>query len=253
MASFISSNDRLHDVLNRIYNANSGVVFKNKTDEFKILIRNVDEGSRGHFMTFDVAIIVEEGDDVLLKCLENMINAVGFDSPEESEFVLDQFEFDKRERSEEEEEEFRTYLNRLQGTIVCPCGARFIHDGKDMCLFCDLTSTPEKLAEFECPICLDKGHEFHAKTMSCCKAKMHIMCSDKWEKKGNSKCAMCRADLPKSEGRNAFMQEMVTSIAGEIERRFRGEGSQHDSDETVSEEEVYGEVTTDEEEETVDE
>jgi hypothetical protein len=236
MSLLIESNDRLHNALVRIHDANSGIVFKNKTDDFKILVRNDPEGGLGHFMTFEVLIVVEDvGDDILSACLDNYVNAVGFESPDSQDFLIDSFEFDKRQRSEEEIEEFREFLNALANTTVCPCGKRFIHDDKDMCIFCDMTATPEKLAEFDCPICLEKGYDFHSKTMKCCGNRIHVLCDSTWYRKGNKTCAFCREELPKRENQpNVVNIEMlVSSIAGAVERRMRGESDSDTSSEEV--------------------
>ena len=241
--SFIESNDRLYAALTRLYDANTGVTFKNKNGDFKVLIRNDPDGGMGHYMTFETLIVVEDGDDTVTRCLENYVNAVGFESPGDHEFLIDSFEFDKRKRSEEDIEEFRKFLNGLEKTSICQCGERFIDDDKEMCVFCDMTATPEKLTEFECPVCLETGHNFHSVTMKCCGNKTHTLCDAQWYRKGNKTCAFCRAELPKRSGQTQVLnlEELVSSIAGEVERRIRDESeneSEDEADEVLSEDNV---------------
>jgi hypothetical protein len=225
MSPMISHTERLWSAMERIYEANSGVAFKNIDDSFKILVRNDPEGSAGHFMAIEVAIIVEPDDDILMECVNNYVNAAGFDSPEEQEFIINTFEFDKRDPDAEDLEEFMKFLNDLQQTIICSCGKRFITDGKDMCVFCDLIATPEKLQTFECPVCLEQCKELHSHTMKCCNHKIHLLCDVNWYKKGNKKCALCRAELPKRDIRptSINLEELVANIAEEVERRSRAE------------------------------
>ncbi|AGE56395.1 hypothetical protein PBCVNEJV1_703L [Paramecium bursaria Chlorella virus NE-JV-1] len=236
--SFIESNDKLYSALSRLYELNSGICFKNASDDFKIMIRNDPDGGHGHFMTFEVLIIADDSNPIITKCLDTYVDAVGFESPESVEFLIDSFEFDKRARNEEDVEEFRKFLNSLVKTTVCPCAERFIHDEKPMCVFCEMTSTPEKLATFECPVCLETGHEFHSTTMKCCGNKLHKICDATWFSKGNKTCAFCRAELPKRPGRSGAidMDRLVANIADEVSRRIQGEEDTDDDD--MSEEDV---------------
>jgi len=222
--AFVESNERLYSVLKRLHDSNSGVTFENKNKDFKVLIRNDPEGGLGHYMTFETLILVDPSDPILTKCLENFADASGYVDPEETEFLIDSFEFDKRVKSEEEIDEFRVFLNSLEQISICPCATRFIHDDKDMCFYCDMTATPEKLEEFECAVCMENGHAFHSVSMPCCGNKLHKMCDSLWYRKGNKTCAFCRAELPKRGDQPSVINinELVSSIASEVERRIHG-------------------------------
>ena len=229
--SLIESNERLVSALHRIHDANTGVTFSNKNNDFKVMVRNDPDGGVGHFMTFEVVIIAEDNNAILRKCLDHFVDTVGFEDDGGQEFIVGSFEVDKRVGSGEDDvEDLKEMLNNLYETSYCQCGQRFIHDGQDMCVFCDMTATPEKLAPFDCAVCMETGHDFHSTKMKCCGNKLHVLCDDQWFRKGNKTCAFCRAELPKREHdtTGGFLDRLVSNIAGEVERRLNGEVSEEE-------------------------
>ena len=214
----ISCPKRLWGAVERIHKNDTGVVFPNANESFQILIRNNPEGGAGHFAMIDVCIPNDEDDDMLARCLETYVGGVGFDG---DEFIVHTFEFDTRKPSAEELAECMKRINELHATTICNCGKRFITDGKEMCLFCDLTATEEMLAETECPICLQTCLHMHSRTMACCNKKIHILCDANWYTKGNKKCPMCREPLNRDTP-PTVLEEIVTTLAEEVERHLNG-------------------------------
>jgi len=229
MSLLIESNDRLRSALRRVHDANTGVMLTNKNDDFKMMIRNDPDGGDGYFMTFEVVIIADDNNAILRKCLDHYVDTVGFEDDEGQEFIIGSFEIDKR-GGDDDTEDLAKLMNELYETSYCQCGQRFIHDGKNMCVFCEMTATPEKLAPFDCAVCMETGHDFHSTKMKCCGNKLHVLCDDQWFRKGNKTCAFCRAELPKREHDNTsgFLDRLVSSIAGEVERRLNGEVSEEE-------------------------
>lgn len=231
--AIVSDNIKAWNVLKRLHNAVDGsFMFSNINDKFKIVIRNDPEGGLGHYMNVAVLVKVEEDDDILMDCLDNVADAMGWADEEKSEFVFAEFELDRRTPQEEDLKEFAEFVNQIYKTVVCPCAKHLISDGGEMCYYCEFTSNPEKLATVDCPICMETCCEMHSVTLPCCKTKMHKMCDAEWYKKGNKSCAMCRADLPERNVRTRItLENLVQNIAREVENRLGNPGASDDEDE----------------------
>jgi hypothetical protein len=219
MENVVFERDNLWNVIKRLHAENDGVIFKSKDETFKIMIRNDPEGGAGRFAVVELVIVVDDSEDDLYDVLELDSNG-WWDDEDESSYIVESWEFDRKEPDEAELDEMFEYVNKVYNYVFCPCGKYFIKDGKDLCFFCELTSTEEKLKKFECPICMDEGHEMHSKTMKCCSNKIHINCHKQWYNKGNKKCAICRADLPKEPRTNRLHidADVIDSIASSIAR-----------------------------------
>jgi len=223
----IKDSNQLWAALKRIHEANDAIMFKNHSGEFTIMIRN-DPDCIGHFMNIELLIVVDADDDdadALVAILKNYPDAIGFESDRPGEFIIDTFELDKREVDEESVETLRKLINDVFSHTICNCNKYFIKDGKDMCIFCEMTATTEDLEFTDCPICMDKCYNMHGKIMKCCGVKLHTKCDSKWYSTGNKKCVMCRAELePRSEVRRTIdLEELVSNIAQEVERRINTE------------------------------
>ena len=243
--AIVSDTNKAWNVLKRLHNAVEGsFMFSNITDKFKIVIRNDPEGGLGHFMNVAVLVKVEEDDDILAECLDNVADAMGWADEEKSEFVFAEFELDRRTPQKEDLQEFVDFVNQIYKTVVCPCAKHLISDGGEMCYFCEFTSTEEKLATVDCPICMETCCEMHSVTMPCCKTKMHKMCDAEWYKKGNKACAMCRAELPERNMRTRItLENLVQNIAREVESRLGNpDASDDDDDDDDDDEEDEAEI-----------
>lgn len=247
MLTVVTDTSKLFNVLKRMHKSDGSFQFDNVDKTIKIAIRNDPEGGLGHFMNFAVLAKVPENDDVLVECLSNVVEAIGFTEPERDEFTFAEFELDRREAGEDELLEMVQYLNQLYNTAICNCGKHLISDGGDMCFFCEFTSTPSKLETIDCPICMDKCYDMHSVTLSCCNAKMHKLCDNTWYKTGNKTCAMCRAELPKRAAvtQRFTLDNLARSIAQEVENRLNANDDDDDDDDDDDE--------TDESEDDVDE
>ena len=94
--AIVSDNIKAWNVLKRLHNAVDGsFMFSNINDKFKIVIRNDPEGGLGHYMNVAVLVKVEEDDDILMDCLDNVADAMGWADEEKSEFVFAEFELDR--------------------------------------------------------------------------------------------------------------------------------------------------------------
>jgi len=217
---------QLWTALTRIHETNDAIMFKNHTDEFTIMIRN-DPNSIGYFMKIEVLIILDDDDVVINNILKNYPDAIGFDPERPGEFVLDTMEFDKRKEDLDAVESLRTFINEVFNHMTCNCRKYFIKDGKDMCIFCEMTATDEDLEVTKCPICLDTCYNMHSKTMKCCGNKLHVKCDDTWYSTGNKKCVICRAELePRTDlPRMLNIEDIVSNIAQEVERRIQTQPS----------------------------
>ena len=242
--SIVSDPTRAWRVLKRLHNVIDGsFMFSNITDKFKIVIRNDPEGGLGHYMNVSVVVKVDEDDDILTDCLDNVADAMGWADEEKSEFVFAEFELDRRTPQEEDLKEFADFVNQLYKTVVCPCAKHLISDGGEMCYYCEFTSNPEKLATVDCPICMESCYEMHSVTMPCCMHKMHKMCDYEWYVKGNKSCAMCRAELPKRDVRTRItLENLVQNIAREVESRL---GEENDDDDDEDEEDEDDDIEVD--------
>lgn len=217
----ISNRDRFWSSLKRLYKNNDGIMFKNKDDTFKIMIRPDPDGSAGHFVVFDLVIVFEESNTTLNKILELTTDG-WFSEDNDMEYVVESWEFDKRNPDVSELKEMMEYTNKTYNFVFCQCGKHFIKDGGDMCVFCEMTGSDEDFEKFECPICMEEGYNMHSKLSKCCSNKMHKMCYDRWYKEGNKKCAICRADLPQEmqDSDHVNIENIVSSIAEAVERRL---------------------------------
>ncbi|AGE53504.1 hypothetical protein ATCVGM07011_350L [Acanthocystis turfacea Chlorella virus GM0701.1] len=215
------SSERMYDVLTRLYKSSSSLVFKNKNSDFQIIIRPDIDASQGFCMSFDVVIYMDPSNEPLLKCLQNYADAAGFNNPaNEEEFLVASFEIDKRSRNDDDVNEFCALISDVESISICPCGERFIHDDGDMCTYCDLFATDEKLETFDCSICMDSCRNMHSVTMGCCGNKVHKMCDAEWYMKGNKTCAFCRTSLPERETQVTTISDIVASIATAVEQRL---------------------------------
>jgi hypothetical protein len=177
--------------LERLHATNDGVAFWSRSRKFKLMIRPDPEGSAGKFVTFDVVMLND--DHTLDKFLELDTNG-GFVDDDNEEYVIDSWEFDKKKPGSQDLDSMIECVNSVYNYELCHCGERFIKDvGASMCVFCEMYARDEDLVKFTCPICLDDGIALHSKKTTCCSNVMHKTCYDEWSRKGNSKCAICRA------------------------------------------------------------
>jgi len=222
----IKNNDQLLSALHRIHQQNDAIMFKNHSGEFTIMVRN-DPDCIGFFMNVELLIVIEDGDDVLVNILKNYPDAIGFDS-DGGEFIIETLELDKRDVNMEDIETLRKIINGVYNYTVCNCNKYFIKDDKEMCIFCEMTATSEDLEYTDCLICMEKCYNMHGKVMKCCGTKLHTKCDNKWYVTGNKKCVMCRAELDhRPEARRPLnIDELVTNIAQEVERRINNPGGE---------------------------
>lgn len=231
MTQIVTDHAKLWNTMRRLHKSDSSFMFSNAANTFKIAIRNEPEGGIGHFMNMEVLAKVEEGDDVLTDCLDNIVDAIGWNE-DRNEFIFAGFELDRRTPDEADLKEMVDFVNQLYVADICPCGKHMVMDKAKMCFFCEFTSNAEKLVTFDCPICMEECHEMHSVVMPCCKNKMHKLCDDKWYKKGNKACAMCRTELPERTVRTRMtLENLVANIAREVEQRLANPEENDDDDE----------------------
>ena len=222
---FVQDKTKFFSALQRIHATNGGLTFPNDDSTFKIMIRNDPEGGAGKFMVFDLVIIAPEDEERVIEVLE-LEHEGWWDEDDDSAFVVESWEFDKKVPDDDELTEMVDYVNKVHGYKICPCAKYFIKDGRDLCYFCELTATDTSMHREACPICISDGYAMHMKTTSCCSQKVHTECARAWSLKGGTNtCALCRA--PTSDIRRTiradrvvvqFDDSMLEDLVGRIAR-----------------------------------
>jgi hypothetical protein len=193
--SMISDPLSLLAVLQRLHASNDAVVFWNREETFKILVRN--DPTDDDTCTFELAILCDEDEPDgarMHKCLQLEHDGF-FDEP--GVFSVETLSV-RRDASASDSDLLHavSVINDVYEYTVCKCGRYLIKDAQflcepHMCLHCQLTSrTGDKDVDF-CPICQEKSFARHMETTPCCKQRLHKACADVWREK-NSLCPLCR-------------------------------------------------------------
>lgn len=216
----LKSRDQFWSAVQRIHETNSGITYHNEDSTFKLMIRNDPDGGAGKFMVLDLIIVAPEEEERVIEALE-MENDGWWDEDDPTAFVVESWEFLKKDPDEDEIKEMMDYVNATYKYKICPCAKYFIKDGKDMCVFCELTASQDDLKKESCPICLSDGYTMHMKKTKCCSQTVHKDCAKTWSLKGNTdKCALCRAtndDAPSRQPRGGTDRLVLQIDEGMLE------------------------------------
>lgn len=183
-------------VVQRLHVSNDAVVFWNREETFKLLVRNdpVDEET----CSFELAILCDEDEPDgarMLKCLQLEHDGF-FDEP--GVFSVETLCV-RRDATASDPDLLRAVgmINDVFEYTVCKCARYLIKDAQflvgepHLCLHCQLTArTGDADVDF-CPICQEKSFTRHMETTPCCKQRLHTACADVWREK-NVLCPLCR-------------------------------------------------------------
>lgn len=182
--------------MQRLHASNDAVVFWNREETFKILIRN--DPTDDDTCTVELAILCDEDEPDgarMLKCLQLEHDGY-FDEP--GVFSVETLSV-RRDATASDSDLLRavSMINDVYEYVVCKCArylikdAHFLSSEPHLCLHCQLTArTGDKDVDF-CPICQEKSFARHMETTACCKQRLHKACADVWREK-NSLCPLCR-------------------------------------------------------------
>lgn len=202
---FASSDASVRSFMISAHTRNEGVLFKNGSNEFKIMLRpSFDESDDPQEETqFQVCIIADpnDGEDIR-EAVEMEFEGV-YDEEDDSVVIVHEIPVAKisdLKTDSHEVGEVRKRVNEIYEWRICSCGKRFVKRPEDaVCLLCDLTASDRERAALAdesraCAICLDNCGNRHAKRMKCCSAFVHDRCSRKWLS-GHGNCPHCRAPV----------------------------------------------------------
>ena len=168
---------------------NGAVMFWNHERTLKLVLRNdpVDEDTIG----WDLSIVCsdEDGDEGLAEALRLEFDGYFDDG---GLFVLDSDTLPLESKPEDDGvKKAARAVNAAYETALCACGAYLITDGARVCMFCQMTATPENTRQEYCPICMEHGAARYMTTQRCCGQKLHRACVAAWNR---PTCPLCRAD-----------------------------------------------------------
>lgn len=202
---FASSDASVRSFMVSSHSRNEGVLFKNGSNEFKIMVRpSFDESDDpAEDVQFQVCIISDpsDGSDVS-EAIEMEFEGV-YDDEDDSVVVVHEVFVKKMSELVEgadEASKLRKAINEVYEWRVCPCGKRFAKRVDDRsCLLCELTASDSERAALadetrSCAVCLDPCGERHSKRMKCCGAFSHDRCRKRWLV-GHQNCPHCRANI----------------------------------------------------------
>lgn len=176
--------------LKRLHVLNDGVLFWNEQRSFKLMLRNdpVDPES----VACELAIVVDEDDEGMMRVLEMMTNDGYMDEP--GTLVVESWCFAASDVGLEEAAKVQHAVNRVYSYRVCPCAKYLIKDDAGVCLFCQMTASADNSSWHFCPICCEEGREMHMTLQPCCGQHLHARCMETWvHKSGDDRCPLCRA------------------------------------------------------------
>lgn len=179
--------------MDRLRRDNTGIVFRNCDDTFKILLRNDPDADAG-MVAGDICIVHGEDDprdEIVRRVID--LDPDGYED-EHGTFVMESFCFPRTDLEAATETALR--LNLLFASPMCRCQMYLIKDRRPMCVFCTLTSTSEDLKPHFCCVCQDASPQMHMRLQSCCSQYVHPSCLTKWHTtSGKTQCPMCRTDV----------------------------------------------------------
>lgn len=184
----VSDPEAMVATLKRLHALNDGVMFWNEQRTFKLMLRNdpVDAES----VACELAVVVDEDDEHMMRLME-MTNDGYIDEP--GTLVVESWCFPLADFGIEEAAKVQHAVNRTYLYRVCPCNKYLIKDDGAVCLFCQMTATPESRRWHFCPICCEEGREMHMALQPCCAQRLHSRCLDTWiHKSGDDRCPLCR-------------------------------------------------------------
>ena len=200
---FVTSNASVHSFLVSAHSRNEGILFKNGSNELKIMLRpSFDESEDPQEeVQMQVCIIADpsDGEDVR-EAVEMEFEGV-YDEEDDSVVVVHEIPVIKMSElapDSKEVEDFKKRVNEVYEWRICPCGKRFVKNSDDkMCLLCELTASDAERAALAdesnaCAICLDPCGQRHSKKQKCCGSFVHNRCSKKWLA-NHTTCPLCRA------------------------------------------------------------
>jgi hypothetical protein len=200
-----SSNASVYAFMVSSHARNDGILFKNGSNEFKIMVRpSFDESDDPQEdAQFQVCIIADPNDpDDVREAVELEFEGV-YDEEDDTTVIVHEipvFKMSELKEDSKEVDDVRKRVNEVYEWRVCHCGKRFIKNGEDsMCLLCVLTASDKERAALkdedrECSICFDPCGERFAKRLKCCGAHLHDRCSRKWLA-AHMTCPRCRAPV----------------------------------------------------------
>jgi len=175
-------------VIKRLHNVNDAVMFWNEERTFKLMLRNDpgDDASIG----CELSVVFDEDDERMQRVLD-LTNDGYMDEP--GVFVLDTWSFPEAEFSYEDARKVMNAINNAYLFKVCPCGSYMIKDDSSICVFCQMTSTPQGRLVHWCSICCEDGMAMHMRQQACCQQYLHAKCIRTWRaKSGDDRCPLCR-------------------------------------------------------------
>lgn len=180
--------------LQRMKQQNTGVMFYNYDQSFKILLRNdpdCPDGTLGGELCIVYMVDDDPKDEIVQKSIK--LEPDGY-VDEDGVFVLDSFSFGCDDISAALDAAAR--LNEVYVMSICPCQNYFIKDGGTMCLFCSLTSSKHDLHPRFCCVCQEASAQMHMLVQPCCSQHIHTSCLATWHHtSGKAQCPMCRSEL----------------------------------------------------------
>lgn len=189
--------------LERLKKHNTGIIFHNCDETFKLLLRN-DPTVLDGLLGSEICIVysLDENGDATTPQDEVVRRVVQLDpdvyEDEEETFVLGNFAFAADDLEGATEAAAR--INDIFAMTICRCQRYFIKDrsyrGSDMCPFCMLTSTKVDTMRQFCCVCQEISAKMHMVKQPCCSQYIHTACLTRWHgTAGKAQCPMCRLVL----------------------------------------------------------
>lgn len=169
------------------------MMFFNRAESMCFVLRSTSEAS-DTLMTFDVALIYDEDEDVHGKfkyLLDMEYSAVA--DPEDSNYIFETFTL-QDSSTREHLMDIQASLNALYDLTICECYEYFTKvKGRDICFMCSLRGEPMR-SEETCLVCSEPIRtQRGCRRMLCCGTVVHLACHEMWRKSDiNRVCMICK-------------------------------------------------------------
>lgn len=197
----MTHSDSFLRALTRLYKENDGIIFSNRDGTFELLLRcdPDDDPEDSEAMDFEVLIVYHDDKDASrnFKQLLEREAMTSISDDEEAEFIISEWSIQKSSTAESDDVlRAMRFLNWCYDLTICPCNNYLIKDAPTniMCVFCQMTATPDTLQSGMCVICHEETPLVTMKQQGCCKQYIHPLCLDKWYCRTEfPQCPTCRA------------------------------------------------------------
>lgn len=182
----------LYGVVKRLHNHNDAVTFWNEQRTFKLMLRN--DPSEDDAASCELLVLWDEDDERMQRVVELISDGY---VDEAGVYVLDSWQFPHADFQANDVRKMMHAINDAYLYRICPCGEYMIKDDAAVCVFCQMTSTPQGRHKHWCSICCEDGMAMHMRQQPCCQQYLHAGCMATWvAKSGDGRCPLCRHPAP---------------------------------------------------------